>query len=119
MDASQIRVRSVLKLAALTFCFLTVASANALPPLERESKGVVQSVDRSNRTLTIKLEAESRLQTFEWNKDTRFLRDWKSTTSAALKAGVTVRIRYHSPIFGKPFVTRVIFLGLQSNRKLQ
>ena len=119
MDPSQILVRSVLKLAALTFCFLTVASANAMPLLGRESNGVVQSVDRNNRTLTIKTEGESHLQTFEWNKDTRFLRDWKSTTSAALKAGVTVRIRYHSPIFGKPFVTRVIFLESQSNRKLQ
>jgi hypothetical protein len=85
----------------------------------RESNGVVQSVDRSNRTLTIKLEGESRPQTFEWNKDTRFLRDWKSTTSAALKAGVAVRIRYHSPIFGKPFVTKVIFLRLEPKSKIQ
>jgi hypothetical protein len=112
-------MRKSFQLMFVVCCFLPGAPASAMPPLGRESDGLIQSVDANNRTLTIKLEGESRLQTFEWNKDTRFLRDWKSTTSAALKAGVTVRIRYHSPIFGKPFVTRVIFLELQSNRKLQ
>lgn len=119
MNAWKIHVRKMLGIAAVAFCFLTSASAIALPPMGRESDGVIQSIDSINKTFTIKLEDESRLQSFEWNEDTKFLRDWKSKTSADLKQGVAVRIRYHSPIFGKPFVTRVIFLEFHSKARRQ
>lgn len=112
-------MRKMFKLMFVVCCFLSGAPASAMPPSGRESDGLIQSVDANNRTLTIKIEGESRLQTFEWNKDTQFLRDWKSTTSTDLKAGVAVRIRYHSPIFGKPFVTKVIFLRLEPKSKIQ
>jgi hypothetical protein len=114
MKRSQIRVGRVLKLSVLACYLLTTASPKAMPPMGRESDGVIQSVDRNKRILTIKMEGEPRLQVFEWNKDTRFLRDWKSTSSTDLKLRVRVRIRYHSPIFGKPYVTRVIFLKFGS-----
>jgi hypothetical protein len=81
-----------------------------MPPLGRESDGLIQSVDRKDKILTIRIEGESRLQSFEWNKETRFVQDQKFTTSDRLKAGAAVRIRYHAPIFGKPYLTRVLFL---------
>ena len=90
-----------------------------MPPLGRESDGLIQSVDANNRTLMIKIEGESRPQIFEWNEETRFVRNGEFTTAAVLKAGTAVRIRYHSPIFGKPFVTKVIFLRLEPKRKIQ
>jgi hypothetical protein len=107
-------MRKSFQLMFVVCCFLPGAPASAMPPLGRESDGLIQSVDRNKRILTIKMEGEPRLQVFEWNKDTRFLRDWKSTSSTDLKLRVRVRIRYHSPIFGKPYVTRVIFLKFGS-----
>jgi hypothetical protein len=80
---------------------------------------LIQSLDRKNKILTIRIEGESRLQSFEWNRQAQFVQDGKFATDDALNPGTAVRIRYHSPIFGKPFVTKVIFLKLGPKTKLQ
>lgn len=65
---------------------------------------------------TIKLEGEPRLRSFEWNRDTQFFQGYAFTSPRVLRAGDAVRIRYHAPFFGKPFVTKVAFLGDAATR---
>lgn len=78
-----------------------------MPRLSRESDGLVQSVDRNSETFVIKIDDNSRLRSFEWNKKTQFFLDATLSNSRILRAGVSIRIRYRVPFFGKPFVTKV------------
>jgi len=43
-----------------------------------------------------------------WNSDTLFLRNWKTVPATELKQGAHITVYYHSPFFGKPFVTKVV-----------
>ena len=81
-----------------------------MPRLTRESDGMIQSVDEDDRTFTINMKNESQVRKFEWNERTEFVQDRRFTTSAGLKKGVIVRIRYRVPFLGKPFVTKVMSL---------
>jgi len=101
---------AVFRFSAIACCLLTASAANAMPRLGREGTGLVQSVDRNNRRFAIKLEGDARLRTFDWNKDTRFFQGYASTNPRALRSGIIVSIYYHVPFFGRPFVTKVVFL---------
>lgn len=107
-------MRKIFQLALIVGCLLAGAPAQALPPLGNESDGLIQSVDRNVRTVTVKIEGDSRLRNFEWNKQTQFFEHGKFAAADALKPGAAVSIRYQTPFFGKPFLTKVVFL--QSRR---
>lgn len=45
----------------------------------------------------------------DWTKNTRFIYKRELTNAVALKDGLSVVVYYHSPLFGKPFVTKVVW----------
>ena len=49
------------------------------------------------------------LTLFTVNYDTKFIKDWKFTDCAALKAGLRACAYYRSPFFGRPLVTKVMW----------
>lgn len=98
----------MLQLTVLACCFLSSAPAHAMPRLGRESDGVILSVDRETKMLTIIIEGTSRR--FQWDKQTRFIQNQEFANPDILEAGAAVRIYYHVPFFGKPFVTKVTLL---------
>ena len=53
---------------------------------------------------------ESRVRSFEWNKQTQFVHGVAFSNSYDLRPGVFVHISYSVPFFGNPLVTKVIFL---------
>jgi hypothetical protein len=96
-------------LAAVALLCLSAANGWARPPRARELCGVVQSIDPQTRTLTIQSPRRDEPLAAVWKRDTTFLRNWKSAGSAALKQGQRACVYYHSPFFGKPFVTKVVW----------
>ncbi len=96
------------KLVVLTLCF-TATTASALPLRSRQLACEVQNIDRSDRVLTLNCEKESQSMELIWNDDTWFVHNQEFTNSAALKARTKVRVYYRSPLFGKKFVTRVVW----------
>ena len=84
------------------------SSIQALPPMSREMSGVVQQI--TAKTLTLLPAGESKPIVFAWDaKRTNFIRDSDFTNAGALRVGTRVIVRYHSPIFGPPYVTRVFW----------
>jgi hypothetical protein len=89
-------------------------SAEARPPRARELCGVIQAIDPQTRTLTIQSPKSESAATFAVKGDTRFIKDWKFTTDTALKAGLRACVYYRSPFFGKPFITKVVWISQQN-----
>lgn len=88
--------------------FLMPTQSQARPPRARERTCVIQSIEHSARTMSLQCGNDSNPLELVWKKDTRFLKDWKFTEAAGLKAGQTVVVYYKSPFFGKKFATKVI-----------
>lgn len=81
----------------------------ARPPRARELCGVIQAIDPQTHTLTVQSPKRDQPLAVVWKRNTKFIHDWKFTESAALKEGLRACVYYRSPIFGKPFVTKVVW----------
>lgn len=75
----------------------------------REVHAVIQSIDFQKRTLTLTHLQRRGPQKFIWKTATEFLRDRKLVPATELKEGTRVTVYYHSPFFGKPFVTKIVW----------
>lgn len=89
--------------------FALPPGAEAHAPRARELCGIIQSTDSQSGTLTIQTPRRIAPATFVIKRDTRFIKDWKFTDAGSLKEGLRVCVYYHSPFFGKPFVTKVVW----------
>ena len=100
----------------LLFVFLTVFSlsshhAMAHTTRSRELCGVINELDLSNHIAHVKSERSGKMRDLVLRKDTKFLKDWKRSSLDAVTPGVRACVYYRSPIFGKPFITRIVLLG--------
>ena len=95
----------------LTTVLLTGTSASARPPRARPVEATVESINLETRTLTIasaKSKAPSDLA-LTWQ--TKFLHNWKFAAASQLKPGTRATVYYRTPLFGKPFVTKVVWVN--------
>jgi hypothetical protein len=95
-------------LLMLACCFAN-SSVFAHTPHAREAHGVIQSIDYQKRMLTLTCAPEKEPPTLIWNSDTEFLRDLKPVSATELNEGTHITIYYHSPFFGKPYATKVVW----------
>lgn len=102
-------------LAATALLCLSSADSWAKPPRARELCGVIQTINPHSRTLTIQSPKRDQPFTFAVKDYTRFIKNWKFTDSGSLKEGQRACVYYRSPLFGKPFVTKVVWT--QTNRE--
>lgn len=101
----------------LVFLVLCLAALNtwARPPRAREACGVLQNIDLNSRSLTLKADKRERPLEVIWKGDTRFVKDWKFDAPTTLKSGMRACIYYHSPFFGKPFITKITWTSNSSS----
>lgn len=88
--------------------FLMPTESQARPPRARERACVIQNIERDSHTMSLQCSKDAKPLEVVWKKDTKFLKDWKFTDAASLKAGQAVVVYYRSPFFGKKFATRVV-----------
>jgi hypothetical protein len=96
-----------------TFLFILccLASTDAMPHTiqAREVHAVIQAIDLEKKVLTLNYDQAHGPQKMVWNEDTQFLHDEKPGSATELNEGTHVTLFYHSPFFGKPFATKVIW----------
>jgi hypothetical protein len=95
----------------LTGALLNPSNAEARPPQARDLCGVIQGIDPQNHTLTVQSPKRGQPATFAVKSDTKFIKDWKLTDSTSLKEGLRACFYCRSPFFGKPFVTKVVWVN--------
>jgi hypothetical protein len=105
----------VILLFAITF--LATPTAGAHSPLAREASAVVQTINHDKRILTLTYPQDRGPQAVIWNSDTEFLCDGKIVPATDLKEGAHVTVYYHSPFFGKPFATKILWTSSVSADK--
>lgn len=103
------RMMRWLMLSAL--CFATTTTSWARPPRAREACGVLKSIDRDARTLALVPEKGHRPLVVVWKTDTEFVKNQKFESADALKEGARACVYYRSPLFGKRFVTKVVWVN--------
>ena len=83
----------------------------ARPPRAREVCGVVQKIDRETNTLTVLSEKKGEPLNVVWKPDTKFIHNWKFAPASELKKAAHATVYYRTPFFGKPFVTRIVWIN--------
>jgi hypothetical protein len=89
--------------------FLATPNVRAHSPLAREASAIVQTINHDKQILTLSYPQGRGPQVVVWNSDTEFLCDGKTAPATDLKEGTHVTIYYHSPFFGKPFATKILW----------
>ena len=93
----------------LSIALVTAPHVSAITPLAREVDAVIQTINSNKRTLTVTCPQGHCPRELIWTSQTQFLRNWKLAATAELRRGMSVIIYYHMPIFGKPFLTKLIW----------
>ena len=106
---TSLKLRAALGVVTIVAAFLSAPEASARPPRARETRVVVQSIDRSIKTLTLKYSQGRGPEQVIWTTQTKFVHNGESASRLLLKESATVVIYYRSPFFGKPFATRVVW----------
>lgn len=98
-----------MELLIFTAMCLTAATSWARPPRAREACGALQGMDRQTHLLTLLPTKNGKPLAVVWKADTRFVRNWQFTTADSLQEGARACVYYRSPLFGKPFVTKIVW----------
>jgi hypothetical protein len=75
----------------------------------RRAAGTVLVVDHETQTCLVKPPNAKRPLLLNWDKNTRFIHNQQFTNAVALTERVSIVVFYHSPLFGKPYMTKVMW----------
>jgi hypothetical protein len=103
-------ISKIISTLLLVMCCFFSSSAVAHTPHVREIYGVIQAIDCQKRILTLTHAQEPGPQKVAWRPDTQFIQNQKPMSVTELKTGTQVTVFYHSPFFGKPFATKVVWV---------
>ncbi len=95
-------------LALLVIC-LAATTSWARSPQAREKCGLIQSIDREHRALTVLPAKTDKALKVVWVNQTQFIHNGKLDSAASLQVGAQACVSYHSPFFGKPFATKIVW----------
>ena len=93
------------------------SDALALPRPGRDAAGIVERLDENAKTFQLRRSKDAPPMTLSWNSRTRFIEGAQFVEAAKLREGTPIRVIYHSPFFGKQFVTKVVLGGAAATRK--
>lgn len=113
------RFKIICALAALswTVAFVTTPNAEAHAPHAREAQAVVHAINHDKCALTLSYPQGRGPCELVWYSDTKFLHDRKFVPATELREGTYATVYYHSPLFGKPFVTKVVWVDSMQTRE--
>src|SRR5689334_16133751 len=109
--ATRSKTTNALAALLLTATLLTTPNAEARPPRAREALAVIQTLNYDKRTVSLDYPQGRGPCELIWNSHTQFLRDWKCVPATELKNGTRATVYYRSPFFGKPFVTKIVWIN--------
>ena len=89
--------------------WFTAPVAQAHSPRPRELIVSIQTLRVETQTLVVVSAKAKSPREFVWYKSTRFIENNHFVDTAALKEGMQVTVYYHSPFFGKPWITKVVW----------
>lgn len=96
--------------ALLGILLLSAITTNAHTVQSRLAFGVVERLDTASRTVQLSPKDGKAPTELALTSRTKFIHNWHFAQEDELKEGTSVMVYYRMPIFGKPFVTKVVWL---------
>ena len=77
----------------------------------RPVEATIECIDLEDRALTIAPDEGKGPSDLALTKRTKFIHNWKFAPASELKSGKRAVVYYRSPFFGKPFVTKIVWVN--------
>ncbi len=77
----------------------------------RPASGVVDRLDLAGRTVQFSPKDGKAPTEFALPSQTKFVHNWNVASAGELKSGTKAVVYYRTPFFGKPFVTKVVWVN--------
>lgn len=96
-------------IVALTL--FSATSATAHTTRSRPASGVVENLDMQIRTVTFSPANGKAPIEYGLTRQTEFIHNRHFVTASELKTGTKAVVYYRTPFFGKPFVTKIVWIN--------
>jgi hypothetical protein len=96
--------------ALIAAALLAALPAAAHTSQARVSKGTVEAVDLDSGTVKIRSLSEVTSIELSLPERVKFVRDRKFVQPAVIKLGTQVTFYYRTPFFGRPFLTKAVWI---------
>lgn len=97
--------------ALLAATIVTVLPAAAHTVRSRPASGTVETLNTETRIVKFSPTSGKAPTELALTRQTKFIHDWHFAPASELKAGTKAVIYYRTPFFGKPFVTKVVWVN--------
>ncbi|MCL4787886.1 MAG: hypothetical protein KJ070_14020 [Verrucomicrobia bacterium] len=97
--------------ALLGLLLLSATAANAHTVRSRPACGVVERLDMASRTVQFSPNHGKAPTDLALTSQTKFIRNWHFAPADELKDGTRAVVYYRTPFFGRPFVTKVVWVN--------
>ena len=105
------RKTSSLSVLLVVSALLTAWPAAAHTTRSRPASGVVESLDAATRTMGFAPASGKAPRQLVVTRQTKFIHNWHFAPASEMKSGTKAVIYYRTPFFGKPFVTKVVWVN--------
>ena len=97
--------------ALLGLLLFAATTASAHTVRSRPACGVVESLDVATRTVRFAPRNGKAPTELALTRQTQFIHNWHFAPADELKDGTRAVVYYRTPFFGKPFVTKVVWVN--------
>ena len=98
-------VQRIISLLLFSMCLFAATGVLANSTHARHIHVNIKSIDRLTRTY----DQDHGPRKLIRNANTQFLHEWRYVSSDELNVGVHATVFFYSPLFGKPFATKVVW----------
>ncbi len=95
----------------LAAVFFSASDASAHTTRSRPVEATVESLNLENGTLTIAPAKGKGPSVLALTRQTKFIHNWKFAPASELKKAAHATVYYRTPFFGKPFVTKIVWIN--------
>lgn len=97
--------------ALLGFVLLSATAATAHTVRSRPACGVIERLDVASRTVQFAPKHGKAPTELALTRQTKVVHNWRFAPASELTEGTRVVVYYRTPLFGKPFVTKVVWVN--------
>jgi hypothetical protein len=97
--------------ALLGLLLFAATTASAHTVRSRPACGIVERLDVAGRTVQFSPKHGKAPTELALTRQTQFFHNWHFAPASELQSGTSAVIYYRTPFFGKPFVTKVVWVN--------
>lgn len=101
----------LIRTVVLAVAIVTAMPAAAHTVRSRPAPGAIETLDIVAGTVKLAPTRANAPTELALTRQTKFIHDWRFAPASELKPGTHVVVYYRTPFFGRPFVTKVVWVN--------